>query len=124
DLSFGKRENITPACEFVQGSVLDPDVVDFALNGATHICHDAARVTIRGSVEKFYEDAETNLMGTLCLLKGAGKNKIQRFIYASSMAVYADSKHPVPVDETYSQVPASPYGIAKLAAEQYVLMLG
>lgn len=124
DLSIGRRENVPAECEFVQGSILDHAVVDSALQGATHICHEAARVTIRGSVEKFYEDAETNLMGTLLLVKSAAKNKIQRFIYASSMAVYADSKQPVPVDETYSQVPASPYGIAKLAAEQYVLMLG
>jgi len=124
DLSVGSRENVPAECEFVQGSILDHAVVDSAVQGSTHICHEAARVTIRGSVEKFYEDAETNLMGTLLLLKSAAKNKIQRFIYASSMAVYADSKQPVPVDETYSQVPASPYGIAKLAAEQYVLMLG
>jgi UDP-glucose 4-epimerase len=124
DLSVGDRANVPSECEFVQGSILDSSVVDSALQGATHICHEAARVTIRGSVEKFYEDAETNLMGTLQLLKSAAKNKVQRFIYASSMAVYADSKQPVPVDETYSQVPASPYGIAKLAAEQYVLMLG
>jgi UDP-glucose 4-epimerase len=124
DLSVGKRENVPADCEFVQGNILDPSALDSAIQGVTHICHEAARVTIRGSIEKFYEDAETNLMGTLQLLKSAAINKVQRFIYASSMAVYADSKQPVPVDETYSQVPASPYGIAKLAAEQYVLMLG
>jgi UDP-glucose 4-epimerase len=124
DLSVGIRENVPPECEFVEGNILDRAVVDSALQGVTHICHEAARVTIRGSIEKFYEDAETNLMGTLLLLKSAAKSKVQRFIYASSMAVYADSEQPVPIDETYSQVPASPYGIAKLAAERYVLMLG
>jgi len=124
DLSVGKRENIPPECEFIQGSILDADAVNTAVNGITHICHDAARVTIRGSVEKFYEDAQTNLMGTLLLLKTAGHYGVQRFVYASSMAVYSDSPKPVPVPETYSQIPASPYGISKLAAEQYVLMLG
>jgi UDP-glucose 4-epimerase len=124
DLSVGTRQNVPAGCEFIQGTILDPAVVDSALQGVTHICHEAARVTIRGSVEKFYEDAETNLMGTLLLLKSAANLKVQRFIYASSMAVYADSQQAVPIDETYSQVPASPYGIAKLAAERYVLMLG
>ena len=124
DLSVGKRENVPSEIEFVEGSILDPDVVNSAIQGVTHICHEAARVTIRGSIEKFYEDAETNLMGTLLLLKTAANHGVQRFIYASSMAVYADSQQPVPVPETYSQLPASPYGIAKLAAEQYVLMLG
>jgi UDP-glucose 4-epimerase len=124
DLSVGKRENIPPDCEFIQGSILDADAVNSAVDGVTHICHDAARVTIRGSVEKFYEDAETNLMGTLMLLKAASNHGVQRFVYASSMAVYADSNQPVPISETYSQLPASPYGIAKLTAEQYVLMVG
>jgi UDP-glucose 4-epimerase len=124
DLSVGKRENIPSECEFIEGTILDQAVVDSAVQGATHICHQAARVTIRGSVEKFYEDAETNLMGTLLLLKSAANHGVQRFVYASSMAVYADSQQPAPIPETYSQVPASPYGIAKLAAEQYVLMLG
>lgn len=124
DLSIGKRENIPSACEFIQSSILDANVLNAAVNGVTHICHEAARVTIRGSVEKFYEDAETNLMGTLLLLKTAGHHGIQRFVYASSMAVYSDSPEPVPIPETYSQIPASPYGIAKLAAEQYVLLVG
>ncbi len=124
DLSVGKRKNLPSTCEFIQGSILDANAVNTAVHGVTHICHDAARVTIRGSVEKFYEDAETNLMGTLLLLKTAGHYGIQRFVYASSMAVYSDSPEPVPIPETYSQIPASPYGISKLAAEQYVLKVG
>ena len=95
DLSVGKRENVPAQCEFIQGNVLDINAVEKAMDGVTHVLHDAARVTIRGSVDQFYEDAETNLMGTLQLLKAAGKKKVQRFIYASSMAVYADSEEPV-----------------------------
>lgn len=124
DLSVGKIENIPPGCEFVEGDILDEDLLQRATLGVTAVCHEAARVTIRGSVERFYEDAETNLMGTLCLLKVAAQNGVSRFVYASSMAVYADSQQPVPVTEDHPLVPASPYGIAKLAAERYVLMLG
>ena len=124
DLSVGAVANIPPQCEFIQGNVLDANVVEKAMDGITHVLHDAARVTIRGSVERFYEDAETNLMGTLQVLKIAGKNKVQRFVYASSMAVYSDSEEPVGISETYTQIPASPYGIAKLAAERYVLLTG
>ena len=124
DLSFGKLENLPSQCEFIHGSVLDPDAVQKAMDGVSHVMHNAARVTIRGSVEKFYEDAETNLMGTLQVLKVAGQQRVQRFIYASSMAVYSDSEEPVGISETYTQIPASPYGIAKLAAERYVLLTG
>jgi UDP-glucose 4-epimerase len=42
---------------------------------------------------------------------------------ASSMAVYADSPTPMPISETYRTRPISPYGIAKLAAEQNCLTI-
>ncbi len=124
DLSIGLAENIPSGCEFFEGSILDQNLLRQATRGVSAICHEAARVTIRGSIERFYEDAETNLMGTLALLRAAGQNGVARFIYASSMAVYADSVQPVPVAEDHPLLPASPYGIAKLAAERYVLMLG
>ena len=74
DLSVGTRENIPSECEFIEGTILDQAVVNSAVQGVTHICHQAARVTIRGSVEKFYEDAETNLMGTLLLAEECGQS--------------------------------------------------
>jgi UDP-glucose 4-epimerase len=124
DLSVGRRENVPPDCEFIQGSILDNAALGAALRDVDHICHQAARVTIRGSVSTFVEDAETNLMGTLRLLRAAGRSGVQRFLYASSMAVYADSLNPAPISEDYLTVAVSPYGIAKLAAERYVLLVG
>ena len=124
DLSVGSRENIPTGCEFIHGSVLDHTALERSLTDVQHICHEAARVTIRGSVKTFYEDAETNLMGTLLLLKAAAQHGVRRFVYASSMAVYADSPQPVPIAESFPTVPVSPYGIAKLASEQYVLLVG
>jgi UDP-glucose 4-epimerase len=123
DLSVGKLSNVAADCEFIRASVLDFDPVQEAARGVQTVFHEAARVTIRGSIENFYADAETNLMGTLRLLKAAAEGGARRFIYASSMAIYADSSEPVPISETYTTNPASPYGIAKLAAERYVMMM-
>ena len=123
DLSMGRVENVPRECEFLEGSVHDKAVLERAMPGVFAICHEAARVTIRGSLDKFYEDAETNLMGTLALLRSAGEHRVKRFIYASSMAVYADSPKPMPVSESHTTNPISPYGIAKLAAEQYLLLV-
>ena len=123
DLSVGRIENVPPGCEFMRGSIADDAAVEQATEGVDFICHEAARVTIRGSVERFYEDAETNLMGTLRLLQWAGKRRVRRFVYASSMAIYADADSPNPVPESHPAAPASPYGIAKLAAERYVLLM-
>src|SRR5437879_1166549 len=91
DLSVGRKENVPAGCEFLQGSILDESLLKKAVRGMDHICHEAARVTIRGSVDRFVEDAETNLMGTLKLIQAAAGQGIHRFIYASSMAVYSDS---------------------------------
>ncbi len=61
-----------------------------ALHGVDAIIHLAAQVTIRGSFERFYEDLDTNLMGTANLLRLLDPGRIRWFTLASSMAVYAD----------------------------------
>ncbi|MEM4724866.1 MAG: NAD-dependent epimerase/dehydratase family protein, partial [Candidatus Hadarchaeum sp.] len=123
DLSMGKRENVPNGAEFVLGDVRDPAVVSAALSGVDAVFHLAARVSIRASVAGFYEDAETNLMGTLNVLRACASAGIKKFIYASSMAVYADSAEPVPIPETHPTVPISPYGVAKLASERYAMLV-
>ncbi len=123
DLSVGRLENVPKGCEFIRGNILDESVVTQAIRGVDCISHQAARVRVRGSIETFYEDAETNLMGTLHLLRYAGKSGVRRFLYASSMAVYADCDQPIPINETHPTLPASPYGIAKLTAERYVRLV-
>lgn len=123
NLSVGKRENVPAGSRFFEGDILDPRVVSQALDGVDAVLHLAARVAIRDSLEHFYEDAQTNLMGTLNLLHHCGKSKIRKLIFASSMAVYGNSEEPKPIPESYVQRPISPYGLSKLAAEQYVLVL-
>ena len=120
NLYMGKRENVPSAARFYEGDILNPSMVEQAMEGVEAVVHLAARVAIRDSVSHFCEDAQTNLMGTLQLLHHCGKRKIRKFIFASSMAVYGDSQRPTPISETYLQEPISPYGIAKLAAEKYV----
>jgi nucleoside-diphosphate-sugar epimerase len=123
DLSVGREENIPPECEFIHGSVLDQPLLVTSLRGVDAILHQAGRVTIRGSVDQFVRDAETNLMGTLRLLEAAAQTGVKRFLYASSMAIYADSKHPILIPEGHRVSPLSPYGVSKLAAEKYLLLL-
>lgn len=124
DLSVGRRENVPAGCELIEGSVLDDDALRAAFDGVDAVCHEAARVSIRDSVERFCEDAETNLLGTLKALRAAGRAKVKRFVLASSMAVYADSSARVPVTESHPVEPASPYGVTKLAAERATLLVG
>jgi len=123
DLSVGKRENVPTGANFVLGDVRDPDMVSAVVSGMDVVFHLAARVSIRASVAGFREDAETNLMGSLNLLSACAAHAVKKFVYASSMAVYADAPEPVPVPESYDTVPISPYGVAKLACERYAMLV-
>lgn len=123
NLSVGRRENVPPDAEFLEGDILDPAALDSALNGVGAVIHLAARVAIRDSLEQFLPDARINLLGTLNLLGACARKKVERFLFASSMAVYGDSPEPMPVPESYPLSPLSPYGISKLAAEHYVRLL-
>jgi len=80
-------------------------------------------VSIRHSIKTFIEDARINLMGTLGAIKGSSEAGAKKFIFASSMAVYDDSPSPSPISEEYPTDPVSPYGLSKLAAERYCLLL-
>ncbi len=123
DLSMGKLANIPATARFVRGDVRSPEDVMRAIEGADIVFHEAARVSIRASVKEFVGDADTNFMGTLNLLQCCAGSAVKRLVFASSMAVYADSASPTPIDEAHATEPISPYGIAKLAAEKYCLQL-
>jgi UDP-glucose 4-epimerase len=117
NLSVGRRDAIPEGARFVPGDLRDPHAVADALTGVDTVFHLAAQVTIRGSFERFYEDLDTNVMGTARLLQAVDPRAVRWFVLASSMAVYADTDTPRPIDERHATRPLSPYGIGKLAAE-------
>ncbi len=124
DLSLGSRQRIPRGCHFIQGDICDPAIVDAALDGVDIVFHNAARVSVRASISKFVDDARINIMGTLNILDCLSRSRVSKFVFASSMAVYADSEIPVSINEAYSQRPLSPYGTGKLASELYALQIG
>ncbi len=125
NLSMGRAENIPAGARLVVGDVLDHDLVDAIVSdGVDVIFHEAAIVSIRESVANFYADAETNIMGTLNVMRAAIHAGVKKMVFASSMAVYADSPGGIAASEAFQTAPTSPYGIAKLASERYLSLLG
>jgi len=123
NLSTGKRENVPVGARFVRGDILDATLIEGLIPEIDIVFHEAACVSVRSSIRNFYQDAHNNIMGTLNLLRACAKSKVKKFVYASSMAVYADSPEAAPIKETYRTEPLSPYGIAKLASEKYCLTI-
>ena len=117
NMSGGRREAVTHNARFVHGDIRDEAALADALSEADCVFHLAAQVTIRGSFDRFYEDLDTNVMGTARLLRAVDPGRVKWFTLASSMAVYADAPSPAPIGESHMTVPISPYGIGKLAAE-------
>ena len=121
DLSVGRREGVAAGAHFFEGDVRDVDLLRRALDGCDAVVHLAARVALRDSLANFRKDAETNIGGTLAVLEAVRDSEsVSRFVFASSMAVYGDTQLGQAVRESDLVAPASPYGIAKSAAELYV----
>lgn len=118
NLSMGRREAVPEGARFVHGDIRDRAAVSDALTDIDSVIHLAAQVTIRGSFDRFYEDLDTNLMGTANIVRSIDPARVRWFTLASSMAVYADCPAPMPIAEDYTTQPLSPYGVGKLAAEQ------
>jgi UDP-glucose 4-epimerase len=117
NLSVGRREAIAEGARFVHGDIRDERAVQDALTGVDCVFHLAAQVTIRGSFDRFYEDLDTNVMGSARLIKAVDPTAVKWFVLASSMAVYADADAPQPISESHPTTPLSPYGFGKLTAE-------
>ncbi len=76
----------------------------------------AASVSVPGSVKNPQLTNDVNVAGTLNLLRSAVKNRVGRFIYSSSCAVYGDQGT---AQNDMRPLPLSPYAVSKLSAENY-----
>ena len=61
---------------------------------------------------------DVNIGGTLNMLQAAAKNKVKRFVFASSSSVYGDTSK-FPEQESDYPLLISPYALSKLAGEYY-----
>ena len=84
------------------------------------VAHLAAQTSVRLSTQDPAHDLRVNVLGTLLLLERAARAGIRQFIFSSSGgALYGDGV-PLPTPESEVCRPASPYGVAKLAGEEYL----
>ena len=119
----GKKENLKPflgRIEIVKGDIRDKNALKRSLKNIDYVIHQAALRSVPKSVDNPFATNDINVFGTLNLLMEAKKAGVRRVVYASSSSVYGDAKT-FPQKETDYASPISPYGVSKLAAENYCI---
>jgi len=120
NLSTGFKDNIPDGAEFIyldlskDGFCKDLPDINFDV-----VFHLAAQSSGEISFDDPVYDLKTNCMSTLLLADWCIKNKINRFMYTSSMSIYGDQEVQ-PVQEFTMPSPKSFYGVGKLTSESYL----
>jgi len=123
DLSTGKKENINKKAEFIEIDINDKELSNIVKEYKPDaIYHLVAQKSIGASFDDPKFDAKLNIMGALNVVQEAIKNKVKKFIFISSAAVYGDVEQ-VPTPEDVDMTPLSPYGLTKLTLEKYLYIL-
>jgi UDP-glucose 4-epimerase len=120
NLTTGSRRNVPSGADFLKLDLAHPDfAASLPAERFDAVCHLAAQSSGEISGENPLYDVQVNALSTLELSRWAVRQKIPRFLYASSMAVYGNPKtNPVP--ESASCEPLSFYGISKWTSEQFL----
>src|SRR5262245_2372070 len=118
DLSGGYEANVPAGATFVDGSVTDPELVDelFRSHEFSHVFHLAAYAAegLSHFIRRF--NYTNNVIGSVNVLNACVRAAtVERFVFASSIAVYGPAQ--TPMSEDVVPEPEDPYGVAKYAVE-------
>ncbi len=101
---------------FMEKNILDIDL-DETLRDVDYVFHQAAQAGVKASWgESFKIYTDYNILGTQRLLEACKGSKIKKFVYGSSSSIYGDVSR-LPMEESFTPKPISPYGVSKLAGE-------
>ena len=81
------------------------------------VCHLAAFTEVDESVEQPLKYYENNVKNTITLLDVMLENKVKKFVFSSTSAVYSEVSD-VLITEDFTLAPLSPYGRSKLMIDE------
>lgn len=126
NLSSGRRENIPSGATFVEGDITSPEAATLVREGRFDVlCHLAAQIDVRRSVNDPVFDATRNILGTLNLMEAVRASGYRtRVVFSSTGGALYGEFDPPPSAESFAKDPEAPYGIAKLSVEYYLAYYG
>lgn len=116
----GFRSNVPPQAQVVESDVRDAHALIRAAAGAEVIYHLAASVGNKRGIDNPSTDAGINVLGTVNVLEAARFAGCRKVVYSSSAAIFGEPRR-LPVAADHPPQPLTPYGVSKLAGENYVL---
>ena len=123
NFSTGKRENLAEILDRIdlhEADLLDLDALRKSCAGVDFVFHEAAIPSVPKSVLDPLGSNRANIDGTVNLLVAARDAKVKRVVYAASSSAYGDTPT-LPKHEAMKPDPISPYAVAKLASEHYMV---
>ncbi len=123
NFATGKRENLTEIADridFRESDLLDLQAMKRACQGVDYVFHQAAIPSVPKSVLDPLGSNQANVDGTVNILIAARDAKVRRLMYAASSSAYGDTPT-LPKHEQMTPNPISPYAVAKLASEYYMI---
>lgn len=87
------------------------------------VYHLAAQASVSVSMREPEVDIETNVLGSVHLMRAAIEAGTKRFVFVSTGGALFGEPAVVPVTEEMPAAPESVYGASKFAAEQYLRLL-
>jgi|SRR5579862_744457 len=115
NLSSGKREFLNPGASFVEADIRD----GIDATGAEVVFHLGAQADVQTSVRRPDYDADVNVVGTVRVAEAARVAGSRVVFTSTGGAIYGECEEPAREDSPLG--PLSPYGIAKLCGEAYLL---
>jgi UDP-glucose 4-epimerase len=118
DLSSGHAAFVPDATPFVQGTILDTDLVRRTLleHQVTGVVHVAGFKYAGVSVEQPLHAFDQNVTGTISVLRAMQDEGVANIVFSSSASVYGTPDDELVTEDT-GLGPQSPYGQSKLIGE-------
>jgi len=113
-------DNIKKSLDVYPGDICDFNCVKNALKGCDTVFHLAALITIPYSYTASESYVETNIRGSLNVLRASLELAIKKIIFTSTSEVYGSAQY-VPIDEKHPLNAQSPYAASKIGADQMAM---
>ena len=125
NLSEGHRRALDPRAEFVEGDLVDRQLIEktLAKQQPDAVMHFAANALVGESMQNPSKYFRNNIANGLNLLDAVISAGVEKIIFSSTCAIFGPPER-VPIDETMTPRPINPYGESKLAFEKILRWYG